>query len=167
MIKRRRILLGGLGIAAFAAVGVVGTGIAGEWEIAAGVRRRLGFLRLDEGGVHAFAKDYIHAETLYVGSMLAQRPSWSRWKFRMHSMVRGPVDRLGLSHDGRTRRERLEESWATLFLLSSDFFATGANEARVARYVGLFDPMHACGNPFARPAYPPGTQAPEPRVPAP
>jgi hypothetical protein len=135
-------------------VGVGGAVIAGELEIAAGVRRRLGFLRLDAGGVHAFARDYLHSETLYVGSMLAQRPSWSRWKFRMHSMVRGPVDRLGLSHDARTRRRRLEEAWATLFLLSSDFFATGADAARVVRYVGLFDPMRACGNPFARPAVP-------------
>jgi hypothetical protein len=152
MIKRRRILLGGLAIAAVAAVGVWGAGIVGESEIASAVRRRLKFLRLDEGGLHAFARDYIHSETLHAASILAQRSNWARWRFRIHRIVRGPVDRFGLSHDSRTRRERLAESWATLFLLSSDFFATGADESRVVRYVQLYDPMRACGNPFARPA---------------
>jgi hypothetical protein len=151
MIKRRRILLGGLGIIAVAAVGVWGAGMVGESEIASAVRRRLSFLQLDAGGLRAFAKDYILSETRHAGSTLAQRPSWTRWRFRIHRVVRGPVDHFGLTHDGRTRRERLAESWATLFLLSSDFFATGANESRIVRYVGLYDPMRACGNPFARP----------------
>ena len=164
MIKRRRFFLGGLGIAALAAVGVWGAGIAGESEIAAAVRRRLPFLRLDEGGLHTFAKDYIHAATLYARSRLAKRPSWFSWKFRIQSILHHPVDGLALTHDGRTRRERLEEYWATLFLLSSDFFVTGANESRVLRYVGLYDPMRACGSPFARPAYDSPAEAPEPRV---
>jgi hypothetical protein len=150
MIKRRRILLGGLGVA-LAAVGLWGAGIAGESEIASAVRRRLGFLRLDEGGLHAFAKDYVHSVTSHASSLLAQRSSWLQWKFRIQTIVRGRSNSLGLTHDSRTRHERMEESWATLFLLSSNFFTTGADESRVVRYVALYDPMRACGNPFARP----------------
>jgi hypothetical protein len=160
MIKRRRILLGGLGVAA---LGLWGAGIAGESEIASAIRRRLGFLRLDDGGLHAFAKDYVHSVTLHASSLLAQRSSWLQWKYRIHSIVRGHGNSLGLTHESRTRRERMEESWATLFLLSSNFFTTGANESRVVRYVGLYDPMRACGNPFARPCadepYTPGPRA--------
>jgi hypothetical protein len=164
MIKRRRILLGGLGIVALAAVGLWGAGIAGESEIASAVRRRLGFLRLDDGGLRAFAKDYVHSVALRAGSLLEERTSWFQWKFRIHSIMRGRGNSLGLTVDSRTGRERMEESWATLFLLSSDFFKAGANESRVVRYLGLYDPMGACGNPFARPAYAAGAEPPGPRV---
>jgi hypothetical protein len=164
MIKRRRILLGGLGIVALSAMGLWGAGIAGESEIASAVRRRLGFLRLDDGGLRAFAKDYVHSVALRAGSLLEERTSWFQWKFRIHSIVRGRGNSLGLTVDSRTGRERMEESWATLFLLSSDFFTSGANESRVVRYVGFYDPMRACGNPFARPAYALGAEPPGPRV---
>jgi hypothetical protein len=159
MIKRRRFLLGGLGIAALAAVGVWGAGIAVESEIAMAVRRRLAFLRIDEAGLHAFAKDYIQSAEEYVRSTLAKHPSWYSWKFHIYSLFRGQVDRLGLSRDTRSRRQRLEEYWATMFMLSSDFFVTGANVSRVVRYAGLFDPMRACASPFARPAYDPAGEA--------
>jgi len=163
VIKRRRLLLGGLGIAALAAVSVWGAGGASELEIAAAVRRKLAFLRLDEAGLRSFAKDYIHFAEDYARSMLAKRPSWYRWKFRIHSLFH-PVDHLGLSHDARSRLERWEENWATMYLLSSDFFATGANEARIVRYAGLYDPMRACGSPFARPAYDSAAEGQDPRL---
>jgi hypothetical protein len=164
MMKRRRFLLGGLGIAALAALGVWGAGTLGEAEIARAVRRRLVFLRLDAGGLRSFSKDYIVFATHYVRSKLAYHPNWYSWKFHVYPLLHGRVDHLGLTHASRSRRERWEDDWATMFLLSSDFFVTGANELRVVRYVGLYDPMRACGNPFARPAYPPAAEAPEPHV---
>jgi hypothetical protein len=164
MIKRRRFLLGGLGIAALAALSVWGAGIAVESEIAMAVRQRLAFLRIDEAGLHSFAKDYIQFAKDHVRSTLAKHSSWYSWKFHIYSMFRGQVDRLGLSHDTRSRRQRLEEYWATMFLLSSDFFVSGANESRVVRYVGLYDPMRACGSPFSRPAYDSAAEGQEPRV---
>jgi len=164
MIKRRRFLLGGLGIAALAAVSVWGAGIGAEAEIAAAVRRRLAFLRIDDAGLHAFTKDYLRSTKDYVLLRLAKHPSWYSWKFHLYSLLRGKVDRLGLSRDTRSRRQRLEELWATIFLLSSDFFAAGANESRVVRYVGLFDPMRPCASPFARPAYDPAAASQGPRV---
>lgn len=153
MIKRRRFLLGGLGLAGLAALSVWGGRMALESEIPMAVRRRLAFLRIDEAGLHAFAKDYLQSAEEYVRSTLAKRPSWYTWKFHIYLLLRGQPDSLGLSHDTRSRRQRLEEYWATVFMLSSDFFATGAKESRIVRYAGLYDPMRACGSPFARPAY--------------
>jgi hypothetical protein len=150
MIKRRRILQISLGIAAVAALGVWGVDVASEAEIVSAVRRRLGFLRFDEAGLHSFAKDYIH-------TMLAKRPSWYRWKFHIQSLFRKPGVRWGISTDTRSRRERFEDYLATLFLLSSDLFLKGADESRTIRYVDLYDPMRACGSPFARPAVDPET----------
>jgi len=164
MIKRRRFLLGGLGIAALAALGVWGAGVAAESEIAIAIRRRLAFLRIDEAGLHSFAKDYLRFAKDYVRVKLAQHRSWYSWKFHLYSLLRGQADRLGLSHDTRSRRQRLEEYWATMFLLSSDFFVTGANESRVVRYVALYDPMRACGSPFSRPAYDSAAEGQEARV---
>jgi hypothetical protein len=143
MIKRRGFLIG-LGAVAIAALGVWGVDIASESEIVSGVRRRLPFLKFDEPGLHAFAQDYIHA-------LLAKRPSWYRWKYHIHTLLSKPAARWGMSTDKRTRRERLEDNFATLYLLSSDLFTSGADESRTIQYVNLYDPIRACGNPFARP----------------
>jgi hypothetical protein len=143
VIARRRVLVG-LGIAAAAAFGVWGVEIASEAEIASAIRRRLSFLRLDEAGLHSFAKDYIRA-------MLAKRPSWYRWKYHLESLFRKPGARWGISTDTRSRRERIEDNLTTQYLLSSDLFLKGADESRVIQYVSLYDPMRACGSPFARP----------------
>lgn len=145
MIKRRNILKIGLGVAAVAVLGVWGVDIASESEIVSAVRRRLGFLRLDDAGLHAFAKDYI-------SSLLAKRPSWYRWKYHIQSLFRKPGARWGISTDTRSRRERLADNLTTIYLLSSDLFSQGADESRTIQYVGLYDPMRACGSPFARPA---------------
>jgi hypothetical protein len=143
MVKRRHFLFGALGIAAVGALGVWGANFATESEIVSGIRRKLSFLKFDEPGLHAFAKDYIR-------SLLAKRPSWYRWKFHFHMIFYKPIARWGISTDRRSRRERLEENFATLYLLSSDFFVKGSDESRTIQYVSLYDPMRACGNPFAR-----------------
>jgi hypothetical protein len=44
-----------------------------------------------------------------------------------------------------------EDRVVTQYLMSSDFFKNGADETRTVRYAGYYDPMIACGNPFARP----------------
>jgi hypothetical protein len=150
MLKRRNFLVGGLAVIAAAAGGIFAVDIASEHELVSGVRRRLSMLKLDEAGLHAFAKAQIAA-------LLAKRPSWYRWKYHFHSLFVKPVASWGISTDSRSRRERLEDYFATMYLLSSDFFTTGADETRVVNYVALYDPLRACGNPFARP--PPDPQA--------
>jgi hypothetical protein len=146
MFNRRRVLKVGLGIVVVAALGVWGADIASEAEIVSAVRRRLGFLRLDEAGLHSFAKDYISA-------LLAKRPSWYRWKYHVQSLFRKPGARWGISTDTRSRRQRLADNLATQYLLSSDLFSNGADESRIIQYVKLYDPMRACGSPFARPVF--------------
>ncbi len=143
MIRRCRILLGGLAFVAVAGLGTLGAGIATESEIASAVRRRLGILKLEEAGVHSFAKDY-------VASVLAKRPTWYRVKYHIRSIFAKSATGYGFSNDKRSRRERLEDNLATIYLLSSDFFLKGADESRTVQYVSLYDPMRACGNPFAR-----------------
>jgi hypothetical protein len=151
MIRRRRFLLGGLGIVVLAGVGLVGGGYVTESEIASAVRRRLSSLKLDDAGLHAFAKDQI-------GTLLAKRPTWNRLKSRLRAALAKPMAaQYGGTNDRRSKRERIEDNLATVFLLSSDFFVKGADESRTVQYVALYDPMRACGNPFARP--PPGIQA--------
>jgi hypothetical protein len=61
--------------------------------------------------------------------------------FADYARYRGGVPRYRpLSHDVFTR-----------YLLSTDFFRHGADESRVVRYVGLYDPDNApCNNPLAR-----------------
>ena len=147
MIKRRRFLLGGLGIAAVAGLGAVGLGvIVTESEIAAAVRRRLNVLQLDTAGLHSFAKDQL-------GALAAKRPTWNRLKSHLRSALAKPVvTHYGISNDKRSRRERIEDNLATLYLLSSDFFLHRADQSRIVQYVALYDPLRACSNPFARPA---------------
>jgi hypothetical protein len=49
--------------------------------------------------------------------------------------------------------ERALEDTLSRYLLSTDFFMHGANEARVVRFVAYHDPNRTpCVNPFARPA---------------
>jgi hypothetical protein len=144
MIKRRGVLLGGIGAVALLAAGAIGAELIDEAEIAASVRRGLSFLNLDEDGPRAFAKDK-------VAELLAKRPSWLRIKSRIRTMLAKPTVHWGFSDDKRTSKQRKEDSLATLYLLSSDFFRNGADTSRVVRYVALYDPVRACGSPFARP----------------
>ena len=154
MWGRRSFVKLGLGVVALAGAGALGGWFLSEAEIASAVRRRLPFLRFDDQGLQAFAKDQIDA-------LLAKRPTWYRMKYHVRLLFQKPTAAAswGRTSDKRTRRERMEDNLATLFLLSSDFFTSGADEARVIRYVALYDPMRPCGNPFARPAVDPQTPA--------
>jgi hypothetical protein len=106
--------------------------------VAAVVRKHLGYLRLDPGSVQRFAADYVNAQLT------------STMKLRALSIIE-PVYALLpqalLSRDLRRGEDRI----VTQFLLSTDFFTGGEKLEHVVRYLGLFDPLRACSNPFARP----------------
>jgi hypothetical protein len=152
MVTRRGIVLTGLGVVALVGVGALGADLLTEHEIVALVRRRLNFLKLDDAGLHSFARDQI-------ASILAKRPTWGRVKFHIRSMFAKPAARYGFSTDRRTRTEHMADNLSTLYLLSSDFFVNGADESASVQYVSLYDPMRACSNPFARPAVSPKSAA--------
>ena len=154
MWSRRRFVKLGLGAVALTGVGTVAGWYLSEAEIVSAVRRRLTFLHLDEAGLHTFAKDQMNA-------LLAKRPTWYRWKYHVRLLFQKPTAAAswGRTSDQRSRRERMEDNLATLFLLSSDFFTNGAEETHLVRYVALYDPMRPCGNPFARPALEPQASA--------
>jgi hypothetical protein len=146
MIGRRRLLQLGLGLALLCGVGVVAFGpAAAEAEIVSHLRRRLAFLRLDEQGLHAFARDQVRA-------LLAKRPTWVRWKYHfLHLRSPGAFSPYDRSNDRRSRIERAVDNLASTYLLSSDFFLNSADESRLVRYLRFYDPLRPCGNPFARP----------------
>ena len=124
MIKRRTFLLGGLGVIVVAGLGVIGVGpVAAQAEIASLVRRRLNFLKLDEAGLEQFAKDQASA-------LLAKRPTWNRWKYHFLVIFTKQFNKYGMSNDTRTRMQRMADSFATTYLLSSDFFVNDGDESR-------------------------------------
>jgi hypothetical protein len=134
-MKRRQVLVG---IAGVAVVGALATRASEESGIAAMIMKRLSYLKLDPSGVRQFARDF------------ASRHVMSEGKLRVVSAA-GPL------YGWLPQRwaERLtpdvtygEERVITLFLLSSDFFGTGADASRTVRYLGFFDPLRG-GNPFA------------------
>ena len=145
MATRRRFLLIASGVVVAAAVGVVGIAPSvTEAQIVSHVRRRLSFLKLDEAGLRAFAKDQVAA-------LLAKRPTWNRMKYHFLSIFTKTFTKYDRSNDRRSRMERMTDGFASTYLLSSDFFVNGANPANVVRYRSLYDPLRPCGNPFARP----------------
>ncbi len=146
MNTRRRFLLGGLAVVAVAGIGVIGFGrTAAESRIVGAVRGRLSFLKLDEAGLHAFARDQVNA-------LLAKRPSWNRLKYHYLALFGQQFTRYNRSNDKRSRTERMADNFASTYLLSSDFFVNGADESSVVQYRSFYDPLRPCGNPFWRPA---------------
>jgi hypothetical protein len=131
-------------------VGVAGVGAALRWggsglspedAIVTIVHKRLGYLSLDEPGVRQFAKDYVAATNI------------SGIKLRLIAALAPIYRRLPTSPANRVARGTRygEERVVTCYLLSTDFFPSGSDEARTVRYTGLYDPLRACGNPFRRP----------------
>jgi hypothetical protein len=150
MMNRRRVILGALG-----SVGVAGIGgwVLGHWglekEIGSVIHRRLNFLKLDVEGVRAFAKDQTAA------AFNKKIPSLARLRYHFLSAGAPSSKRFYRSSDQRSRVARLEDTFVSTYLLSSDFFLNGADESRTVNYVAYYDPMRACQNPFARPAVDP------------
>jgi hypothetical protein len=116
-----------------------------EDAIIAVLNKRLDYLLLDVDGLHAFAGD------------LAAQKVISSNKLRMLDAA-GPIyTQLSVTSYGNALTHAVrhgEERIVSLYLLSSDFFLTGADETRIVRYHGYYDPIrkfHPCSNPFARP----------------
>ncbi len=111
-----------------------------EDAIVAVLRKRLDYLRLEHRGVLLFARDFREQHIV------------SPRRLRMVSLFEPVYVRIdpggrnlltGLLRNG-------EERIASSFLLSSDFFANGSDESRMVRYLGLYNALQGCANPFAR-----------------
>jgi hypothetical protein len=139
MISRRRLLAvaGGI-IGGYAGWRYVGS--ADEEAFVTVVRRRLDYLKLDLDGVNAFARD------------MAAKHVISNGRLRFLNIVKPLYVHVPLSPKSRFGKvlRHGEERVVTNYLLSSDFLINGADESRVVRYLGYYDPMRACGNPFAQ-----------------
>jgi hypothetical protein len=146
MISRRRLIMGGLGAVGVAGLGAWGLGRLGfQVEIASILRRRLGFLKLDEGGIRVFAKDQTRA-------MFGKKiPTWNRLRYHLTASGASSFKRFYRSTDTRSRFARFEDTLVSTYLLSSDFFWNGSDESRKINYVAFYDPNRPCHNPFARP----------------
>jgi hypothetical protein len=139
-MKRRTFVLAGLGTA----------GALTAWQFAAAndeetitmvVHRRLDYLTLDPNGVRRFSHDMAALHVI------------SKARMNIISAIRPLYTRFPLSSGENALAYKLrhgEDRIVSTYLLSSDFFLNGADEARVVQYVGLPDSRRACGNPFAR-----------------
>lgn len=94
------------------------------------IRRELGFLKLDDAGIKAFAADYANA------------------KDRLYKMTVKGYSFLGIDSHQSGKIHELVSS----YLLSTDFFANRMDELRVIKYMGLYDPyLRPCAHPFTNP----------------
>jgi hypothetical protein len=144
--SRRRLIVGGLGAVAAAGLGAWGLGRLGfRMEIASILRRRLGFLKMDEGGIRAFAKDQTRA------TFSKKIPTWNRLRYHMLASGASSFKRFYRSTDTPSRMGKFEDTLVSTYLLSSDFFWNGSDESRTVNYVAYYDPNRPCHNPFARP----------------
>jgi hypothetical protein len=141
IVKRRSLL--------FALAGAGAVSLAGwrllcgsdEEAVAAIVFKRLGYLKLDEAGVRQFARDY------------AARHLISEAKLRMVAAAGALYKQVPISGASflTSGIRHGEDRIVTKYLLSTDFFQSGADESQTVQYLGFFDPRNGCGNPFARP----------------
>ena len=111
-----------------------------EKSIIAVLRKRLDYLRLDEEGLRAFAADL--AAKHKIASSRLRWVSAAGFLYDHFNSFGSNALAHGVLHG--------EERIVTDYLLSSDFFVNGQDETRVVKYLGFFDPMKACANPFAR-----------------
>jgi len=104
------------------------------------LHKRLDYLQLDPQGARAFAADLVSRRLL------------SPVRLKLIGAVAPLYMRMGLNgHDVLQETIRHgEERVVSSFLLSSDFFVNGADTTRIVRYLGFYDPLKACSNPFAR-----------------
>lgn len=105
------------------------------------LKRRVGYLRIKHDTFHDFAKSYVSSRknyerklaTLSAISLPLQYFSPYRWLAQGNAFL------------------RLEDNVVSTYLLSTDFFANGANEQRTVSYISFYDPYtRPCGNPFNR-----------------
>ncbi len=142
MIKRRHFIWGVVAGGSVAALLGLRVGLSTREDgVIAILRKRLPYLKLEESGLHEFAREFL------------TKAEMSTAKLRLIAAFAPLYGRLSNSPDHLVARKLRfgEERIAARFLLSSDFFTNGADETRIVRYTGFYDPLRACGNPFARP----------------
>ena len=142
MIKRRTVVFVGLAGAACAFAGIRFATSSETASIIEILRKRLDYLKLDEAGVQRFASDLaaLHAiSAARLRTIDALGPLYSHSDLLQHTFLGA-----GINHG--------EERVVTNYLLSSDFFTNGADETKTVHYLGFYDPLRACRNPFARSA---------------
>jgi hypothetical protein len=140
-MKRRVFLWTGLA-ALCAGAGVLPLLSSDQAAVVKVLRKKLAYLTLDESGVRRFARDFIPhhvVSTQKLRAIDAAGPLYTRIGWSAKRRLGG-----ALAHG--------EDRIVTLYLMSSDFFKNGADKGRVVHYLGFYDPVAACNNPFARPA---------------
>ena len=140
-ITRRKLIGAGIVITAAGLVGWRFKKSTVEDAVTTIIKGRLHYLKLDETGVRILARE------------LAERNAISRGKLRATSAMGSFYMPLSHATEGTFIGKALlhgEERVTTLYLLSSDFFWTGADVSKVVHYTRYYDPTVACGNPFAR-----------------
>jgi hypothetical protein len=146
-MKRRNFLMTGLaGIAGIA--GVAGVCYARSTDsagIAKVLHKKLSYLKLDPDGVQRFAHDVVSTRSSSNARM--------RMLLRIFDAAGPLYTRPALNGDNALENDirHGEDSILTVYLLSSDFFKNGSDMNRTVHYLRYYDPMIACGNPFARP----------------
>jgi len=113
-----------------------------ESAIVKTIYKKLDYLKLEAAGVRSFARDLAAHGVISSSRLLiidAAGPLYTHFEMpksnKLGNLIRHGEDRV-----------------VTLYLMSSDFFKNGADESRVVQYLGYYDPLVACNNPFARPA---------------
>jgi len=104
------------------------------------LRKRLDYLQLDPAGIRSFARDLASRRLLSRGRlrlMMTFSPLYRRFDLNGQNFLA-----VAIRHG--------EERIVSNYLLSSDFFINGADQSRIVRYLGFYDPLRACSNPFAR-----------------
>ena len=105
------------------------------------IHKQLHYLKLDEAGVQRFALD------------ISARKVISNLRLRIIDAAGGLYTHLSPKADSKVAKaiRHGEDRIVTQYLISSDFFIHGADKSRVVNYLGYYDPLVPCNNPFARP----------------
>lgn len=126
------------------------TGYLGGWYISrvrlqdvtpiiiAILRKHLGYLEVEKADLEQFARDFaaVHLD--------ANQATLLSWVGSLRVLYR-----LNWLDIGAEEAPNLEETVVGHFLMSTDFFWNGADEARPVTYLGLYDPYsRPCSNPF-------------------
>ncbi len=106
------------------------------------VRKKLSYLKLDDEGVNAFARDAVQRLTQSENARLD-------WLRRVRPIYNS-IDIYEYSSSAE-KFDRFEERLAKQYLMSSDFFWNESDETRTVAYMSYYDPYagSACANPFA------------------
>lgn len=142
MLSRRRIL-GLLSGSVAGWIGLIYACKSNADAIVTVVQTRLNYLKLDPTGVRQFATDLVAKGLVSSDKLRIVNLTGSTYQYL-------PINRsFPLANALRHGEDRV----ITYYLLSTDFFLGGSDEARTVHYLGFYDPLHACANPFARPVF--------------